>query len=156
MPKLLPLPLLLILSLLLLAGCDGEAEEVEEGEALADPTGLSVEERAAHDALLDATDAFARELTLLHKTETFSCFVDVPEDELEGFWQKLDSFELEIGSFNVLDVEEYEAGEPPTAVVVVSAELVRNGVAEEPAEYRLHWSDSPEGWKLTELPFTAE
>jgi|GEM_PF-3214282 len=150
------LSLLLIFTLFLLVGCDGEAEEVEEGAALADPTGLSVEERAAHDVLLDATDAFARELTLLHKTETLSCFVDVPDDELEGFWQKLDSFELEIGSFNVLDVEEYEAGEPATAVVVVNAELVRNGVVEEPADYRLRWANSPEGWKLTELPFEAE
>lgn len=150
------LPLLFIFTLLLLVGCDGEEEGVEEDEALADPTGLSVEERAAHDALLDATDAFARELTLLHKTETLDYFADLEAEALEEFWQRLDSFELEIGSFNVLDVEEYEAGEPATAVVVVNAELVRDGVAEESVDYRLCWVDSLEGWKLTELPFGAE
>ncbi len=147
---------LLFLPLLLLPTCGGDGEETEEVEGIADPTGLSVEERAAHDELLDATDGFARELTLLHKTETLSYFADVEEASLEEFWQELDSFELEIGSFNVLDVEQYEAGEPATAVVVVNAELVRDGVAEESADYRLCWADSPEGWKLTELPFGAE
>jgi len=150
------LPLLIVASLFLLVSCDNEGEQTEDVEVVTDATGLTAEERAAHDLLLDSTDAFARELTLLHKTETLAYFTDLEEESLEEFWQRLDSFELEIGSFNVLDVEEYEAGEPTTAVVVVNAELVRNGVAEEPADYRLHWVNLPECWKLTELPFAAE
>ncbi len=150
------LPLLIIVSLLLLVGCDSEEEQTDEPEVVIDATGLTAEERAAHDVLLDSTDAFARELTLLHKTETLDYFTDLEEESLEEFWQRLDSFELEIGSFNVLDVERYETSEPATAVVVVNAELVRDGVAEEPAEYRLHWVELSEGWKLTELPFAAE
>jgi hypothetical protein len=139
-----------LLAALLLAGC-GEEKTVEEtggGEvARLDP--------AVERDIMAAADGFFAELTMLHEPEAraYVDFGKIGEREWEEYWKRLKSYDLEVGSVTLLRVEPPVKGDPDTAHIGVDAELLMNGEEVSVEAYRLPLVKTPDGWRLTELPF---
>ena len=141
---------LAVFTLVFLFGCDEEpaVEETDGGEvARHDP---------AVEREIEATaDGFFAELTMLHEPEAraYVDFSKVGEGEWEEYWKRLKSYDLEVGSVTLLRVEPPAKDAPDTAHIGVDAELLVNGEEASVEAYRLPLVKTPEGWRLTELPF---
>jgi hypothetical protein len=139
------------LTLLFLAGC-GEEKVVEENG-----TGeISRFDPAVEREITAAADGFFAELTMLHQPEA-AAYVDfskVGEGEWEKYWGRLKNYDLEVGSVTLLGVEPPAGDDRTTARIGVDAELLVNGVEKSVQGYELPLVKTPDGWRLTELPFT--
>jgi hypothetical protein len=145
--KALPLALL---TLLLLAAC--EEEPAVEGDGAG---GTARFDPAVEREIEAAADGFFAELTLLHEPEAraYVDFTKVGEDEWHRYWDRLRSYDLEVGSVTLLGVEPPAADDEDTAHVGVDAELLVSGEEVSVEAYRLPLARTPDGWRLTELPF---
>jgi len=144
------IPLCAALILAFLVGCDEEpaVEETDGGEvARIDP--------AVERDVMAAADGFFAELTMLHEPEAraYVDFTKVGEREWEEYWKRLKSYDLEVGSVTLLRVEPPAKDAPDTAHIGVDAELLMNGEEVSVEAYRLPLVKTPDGWRLTELPF---
>ncbi len=139
-----------VLILSFLVGCEEEpaVEETGGGEAARlDP--------AVERDIMAAADGFFAELTMLHEPEAraYVDFSKVGEDEWKEYWDRLKSYDLEVGSVTLLRVEPPAKEAPDTAHIGVDAELLVNGEETNVEAYRLPLAKTPDGWRLTELPF---
>jgi len=138
------------LTALLLFGCEEEktVEENGAGEiARFDP--------AVEREIEAAADGFFAELTMLHQPEAgaYVDFTKVDEREWEEYWKRLKSYGLEVASVTLLRVEPPTGDDRTTAHIGVDAELLVDGEEKSVEAYQLPLVKTPDGWRLTELPF---
>lgn len=142
----------LVLAVFLLGGCAGEGNDALDEPETDDVAPLDpVVEREIEDVV----DGFFGEVMLLHKNEA-GAYLDleaIGTEEWEDYWNRLESYELEIVAVTLLKVEPPTDEDPPTAYIGVDVELLESGEAVSVEAYRLPLLGTPDGWLLTYLPF---
>ncbi|MCX7021392.1 MAG: hypothetical protein NTW26_03765 [bacterium] len=138
------------LTALLLVGC-GEEKTVEENGA----GEIARFDPAVEREIEAAADGFFAELTMLHEPEAkaYMDFTKIGDREWDEYWKRLKSYDLEVGSVTLLGVEPPAADEPSIARIGVDAELLVSGKEVSVEAYSLPLVKTPDGWRLTELPF---
>ncbi len=143
---------LLALPLLILVGCADEGDDTLNEPEADDVAPLDpVVEREIEAAV----DGFFGEVMLLHKNEA-RAYLDleaIGTEEWEDYWNRLESYELEIVAVTLLKVEPPTDEDPPTAYIGVDADLLESGEAVSVEAYRLPLLLTSDGWLLTDLPF---
>ncbi|HUT98919.1 MAG TPA: hypothetical protein VM054_07580 [bacterium] len=139
-----------VLTLSFLVGCEEEPAVEETGDG--DTTRF---DPAVEREIMAAADGFFAELTMLHEPEAkaYVDFTQIGDREWEEYWDRLKSYGLEVASVTLLRVEPPIGDDPDTARIGVDAELLVDGEEVSVEAYRLPLVRTPDGWRLTELPF---
>ncbi|MCK4594426.1 hypothetical protein KAU45_07980 [bacterium] len=138
--------------LLFLGGCADEGNDALDEPETDDVAHLDPSVKREIEA---AVDGFFGEVMLLHKNEAgaYLNLEAIETEEWEDYWNRLESYELEIVAVTLLKVEPPTDSDPPTAYIGVDADLLVDGEAVSVEAYRLPLSGTPDGWLLTDLPF---